>query len=85
MIRIGFDPLFEAELHHRELIKQVEQYRLAQEAKSSSQPKVRSSARILALIRKGLTSLGTNLASRYGDNTDGMVSLDTQGNPGDCS
>jgi hypothetical protein len=85
MIRIGFDPLFEAEQLHRELIKQVELYRLAQESRSSYQHKVSISARILALIGKGLGSLGTNLVSRYSDHTDGMINLDTQDNPSGCS
>ena len=84
MIRIGFDPVLEAEQQHRELIKQVEQYRLAQETPSGSQPRVRSPLRILALIGKGMVSLGTSLESRYIGNPEQPVSLQAQSNPDDC-
>ena len=84
MFRIGFDPLLEAEQQHKELIKQAEQYRLAQEANSASQNKSRSGTKILAMIGKGLASLGSSLESRYGDHIAGQVNLDTQSNLEEC-
>ncbi len=84
MIRIGFDPLLEAEQQHRELIKQVEQYRLVNEVMSGFPPKVRSRARLLALIGKGMASLGASLESRFGNDIDGQVNLQAQSNSGDC-
>jgi hypothetical protein len=85
MIRIGFDPLFEAELQHRELIKQAEHYRLAQEAMAGYQNKPRSGAKLLALIGRGMASLGSNLVSRYGDDSDGQINLNSQSNPDGCT
>jgi hypothetical protein len=85
MIRIGFDPMLEAEQQHRELIKQVEQYRLAQEAMASYHHKPRSGAKLLVLIGKGMSSFGVSLVSRYGDNHDGQINLNSQSNPGGCT
>lgn len=85
MFRIGFDPVQEVEQQHRELIKQVEQYRLAQEANVGYQTRARSGARLLALIGKRMSSLGSDLVSRYGDDPDGQLNINSQSNPGDCS
>jgi hypothetical protein len=41
MFRIGFDPKLEAEQHNRELIKEVELYRLAKEGLVQNQPRIR--------------------------------------------
>jgi hypothetical protein len=85
MFRIGFDPVLESEQQHRELIKQVQMYRLAQEALAGYHPKPSSGARLLALIGKGMASLGSNMESRFGDNPHGQKNINTQSNPGGCT
>ncbi len=80
MIRIGFDPLLDAELQHRELIKQVEQYRLAKEGSGYAQARSHSGSRILALLERGRALLGANLDPHYSDNLDGRVNLNMQDN-----
>ena len=85
MFRIGFDPILEVEQQHRELIKQIEQYRLAREAIISDQPKLSKGAKIIALIGKHMASLGSDLISRYGDNRDGQINMNTQSNQDGCT
>jgi hypothetical protein len=85
MIRIGFDPLFEAELQHRELIKQVELYRLAQEGSGYAQAKSHHGSRILALLERGRALLGAKLDPTYGDNLDGQVNINMQDNSSGCT
>jgi hypothetical protein len=85
MFRIGFDPILEVEQQHKELIKQVEHYRLAREAITSDQPKLRNGAKIIVLIGKRMVSLGSDLISRYGDNRDGQINMNTQSNQGGCT
>jgi hypothetical protein len=85
MFQIGFDPVLESEQQHRELIKQVEMYRLVQEALAGYHPKPSSGVRLLALIGKGMASLGLGMESRFGDNPQGQKNMNTQGNPGGCT
>ena len=46
MIRIGFDPVLEAQQRQRELLKEVEQYRLIREASAGKDSKARLSIEI---------------------------------------
>ena len=85
MFRIGFDPVLEVEQQHRELIKQVEHYRLARESITSDQPKLGNGAKIMALIGKRIVSLGSGLLSRYGDNPDGQINGNNQSNQDGCT
>jgi hypothetical protein len=85
LFRIGFDPGLDAGQQHKELIKQVEQYRFVEEAMLNSQPKVRNTSRILALLGKGIASLGSSLEDRFNDNQDTQVNVSTQSNPGGCT
>ena len=86
MIRIGFDPVLEAEQQHRELIKQVEQYRLAQEAMAGYQIKAAQRCKAPCIDRErngppwvqvwnlGLVKI---LMSR--------INMNTGSNPGGCT
>jgi hypothetical protein len=85
MIRIGFDPMLEAELHNRELIRSVELYRLAQEGVSPDQPRGGSGLRLLAFIGQHMSSLGATLEARYGEKPEQENNLSSQENPGGCS
>ena len=85
MIRIGFDPMLEAEQRNRALIKEVELYRLAQDGLAHNQPRIRGTVRLLAMLGKEMSSLGASLEARYADRTAGQVSGNNQGNPGDCA
>ncbi len=68
MVRIDFESgLIERE--HEELIKEVEQYRMAEEGMKKRAARDRSSSRLLALLGKHLASLGKDLEQRYGTNT----------------
>lgn len=73
MIRIGFDPILEAEQHHKELIEQAQYERMLREARGTSQNKVVASSRLLALIGKEMASMGLRLAERYGDGSQVIV------------
>ncbi len=85
MIRIGFDPVLEAEQQHKDIIREIELLRLAKEGMGESQSRVRSGSRILALIGKEMASLGASLEARYGSNPDGKIKLNTHSNPGGCT
>lgn len=85
MIRIGFDPVLEAEQQHKDIIREIEQLRLAKEGMGETRSRVRSGSRFLALIGKEMASLGASLEARYGSNPEGQVNLNTQSNPGGCT
>jgi hypothetical protein len=67
MIRIGFDPILEVERQHKELWKQAEYERMLKEARETSQYKAIAGSRFLALIGKGMATVGLRLAERYGN------------------
>ncbi len=85
MIRIGFDPMLDAEQRNQVLIKEVELYRMAQEGMPQHQPRVGSRFRLLAMLGKEMVSLGASLEARYGDKPDWQDSMNTQSNPDGCS
>jgi hypothetical protein len=73
MIRIGFDPILEAELQHKELIEQAQYERMLREARGTSQNKAAASSRLLALIGKEMASIGLRLAERFSDGSQVTV------------
>jgi hypothetical protein len=73
MIRIGFDPVLEAEQQHRELIKEVEQYRMVDEGMDETQIKVRGGYKFIAQIGRRMASLGARLEERYGGKVQSEV------------
>jgi hypothetical protein len=77
--------VLEAEQQHRELIKQVEQYRLTQEATAGNQVKTHSGVKLLALIGTGMSSVGLGQESRFGENSDGQINTNSGSNPGGCT
>lgn len=85
MIRIGFDPILEAEQQHKDIIREIELLRLAKEGMGETQLRVRSGSRILAMIGKEMASFGASLEARYGSNPDGQVNLNTQSDSGGCT
>jgi hypothetical protein len=84
MVRIGFDPMLEAELRNKEIIKQAEHYRLINDAMKSSLPKASSAAKLIALIGREMASLGASLEAHYGGSPIEQINLDTQNNPDGC-
>ena len=66
MIRIGFDPMLEAQQRQQEILKAVQQYRIADEASLGAQSKAHGGYKLIALIGKQLAILGSNLTERYG-------------------
>jgi len=84
MIRIGFDPMLEAQQRQRELLKEVEQYRLIGQASEGRYLKTRISLKFLAVIGKEMASLGGNLEERYGGRTKSEFGINQSGNPEGC-
>jgi hypothetical protein len=76
MIRIGFDPVLEAQQRQQEIIREVQQYRLADEISNGTQPKTRSGFKFVALIGRQLEIIGASLSERYGDKPVTGSSLD---------
>jgi hypothetical protein len=85
MIRIGFDPILEAEQQHKDMIKEIDQLRLVKEGLIESQTRMHSGSWILALIGKEMASLGASLEARYGGYPDRQDNLNAPSNPGDCT
>ncbi|OGN96199.1 MAG: hypothetical protein A2Z71_04515 [Chloroflexi bacterium RBG_13_50_21] len=85
MIRIGFDPVLEAEQLHRDLIKEVEGYRIANQGLAKIQNHAHRNIKILALIGKGISSLGATLEARYSDSVNTELSLSSNSDPHGCS
>ncbi len=77
MIRIGFDPSLDAEIQHQDLIREVEQLRIAQSGSENTQPGLSVTARILALLGRQMVSLGSQLEERYGISVDDCMAVNT--------
>ena len=84
MIRIGFDPMMEAQQRQRELLKEIEQYRLIREASEATDSKARFSLKFLAVIGKEMVSFGANLEERFGGRTQSDVVTLRIGNTEGC-
>ncbi len=84
MIRIGFDPMLEAQQRQRELLKEIEQYRLVREASQGSDTKAHLHLKLLAVIGKEMASFGANLEERFGGRTQSEVVINQMGNTEGC-
>ena len=84
MIRIGFDPVLEAQQRQRELLKEVEQYRLIREASETKDSKARISLKFLSVIGKEIASFGANLEERFGGRIQTEGVNKQTGNPEGC-
>jgi len=84
MFNIGFDPILDAEQRHKELIKELEQYRQAKMGEDCTKRKARSSSKLLAMFGKGMASFGINLATRYSDTAEIPAGFSEQDIMGDC-
>jgi len=84
MFRIGFDPILEAERKHEELIKEMELIRLAKKGMVYDKPRSHNGLRLLALVGRGMASLGSILEERFGDQPESSLGLDKQGISGTC-
>jgi hypothetical protein len=73
MIRIGFDPILEAEQHNKQLLKQAEYDRMVKEAGVGFQFSSVTSSRMLAMLGRQMASLGMRLAERYGDGSQAFA------------
>ena len=85
MIRIGFDPGMDAQQEHRTLIQQNELIRLAQEGFPQKHGGLLNASRLLARIGKEITTLGANLETRFSENLEDPVLIDSQDPSSDCS
>jgi len=65
MFSFGFDPEVYSRVHHQELLKEAEQYRLMREVLRSRRSQYRGWAKILALTGRRLVNIGTLLEERY--------------------
>jgi hypothetical protein len=84
MIRIGFDPILEAEQQHLERLKIAAYERMLREARDASHTRSAASSRLLALLGKELAFLGLRLAGRYGDGSEAYLESISQSNLKDC-
>jgi hypothetical protein len=84
MIRIGFDPMLEAEQQHRELIKEVEQFSMVDEGMDETQIKVRVGYKFIALIGRRMASLGARLEEHYGGKAQSEVVVTSTVSPDGC-
>ncbi len=85
MIRIGFDPMMEAQQRQRGLLKEVEQYRLIREASQAKDSKARLSFKFLSVIGKEIASFGANLEERFGGSSQSEVVINHNSNPEGCA
>jgi hypothetical protein len=85
MIRIGFDPAWDAELHNREIRNAVEQSRMAQLAIRGDQSKTHPASLLLAWIGRGMAALGTRLDARFGGDRNEYPDLAFDPEHGRCS
>ncbi len=85
MSPMGILPYMNYQQRHEELIKQAENYRLLEEATKMKMLQKSSFSKILSLLGKELSSLGFSLEVRYGGQPEPGISIDPQGNPGECS
>lgn len=84
MFRIGFDPILDAEIQHGELIKEIDILRQAKLAEECSKPRTSSSFKLLALVGKGMTSLGRSLELRYGERIESAPVIRNESFSDDC-
>ncbi len=73
MIRIGFDPMLEAEQHTKQLLKQAEYDRMIKEAGVDTRIYLVASSRLLANLGRQMASVGLRLAERYSNNQKVIV------------
>jgi hypothetical protein len=85
MFRIGFYASMEAEQHHKQLIHEVEQYRMMKEAVGNKEPKTRIYIKMLALIGRELAIFGSNLEERYTIQSGFTSELNQHSNPVGCA
>ena len=84
MIRIGFDPVLEAEQQHQELIKEVELYRMANALSNETGSKARIGFNFLASLGKQMVILGANLEDRFGNKVQSNSVLNSTADSDAC-
>ena len=84
MFRIGFDPILEAEQRHEEIIREMERIRMATQRMDIDKPKNHNGVRLLALVGKGMASLGAIIEARYGNQLEPTIGLEQRDISGDC-
>ena len=85
MIRIGYDPILEAERQHKELLKQAEHERMLRQVRETSPSRMRASSRILALIGREMASVGLRLTERYGEGSEAYLDIISQTDLKSCN
>ena len=78
------DPMKYHEAKYQQLLREAQQYRLAQEALKARPPKDWFFSDILAVLGGKLKDLGAGLEKRYGTSPPAMVQLKKQSNSECC-
>ena len=77
--------IYEAMRYQKDIIRKAQQDNLVAELRKAANPKIHRESRILAFIGKELTTLGTNLEARYGNQAESHPAFVHQGNVGGCA
>jgi hypothetical protein len=86
MSQTGFQPYLvnEVKRYQQDIINTVHQYEMAAEMKKISNHKIHRESKILALLGKELTTLGTSLEAKYGNHAEDIPALVQLSSPGGC-
>ncbi len=84
MIRIGFDPILEAQQRQQEIRKEVQGYRLAEEVSLEAKSQVLNGYKLIARFGKRLSVWGSYLTKRYGAESSTMVGMTQAIDPDGC-
>jgi hypothetical protein len=86
MSQTGFQPYFiiEVKRYQQDIIKQVHQYELLAEMRKISNQKKHRESKLLEVLGKELTTLGTRLEAKYGSQHGEHPALVQLSSPGGC-
>jgi hypothetical protein len=86
MGQTGFQPylVVEVKRHQQDIISMVHQYEMVAEMRKISNQKIHRESKILALLGKELTTLGTRLEAKYGNHSEDLPALVQLSSQGGC-
>jgi hypothetical protein len=86
MNQTGFQPYLvnEVKRYQQDIVSTVHQYEMVAEMKRMSHQNIHRESKILTLLGKELTSLGTRLETKYGRHHDDLPALVQLSSPGGC-
>jgi len=73
------------EEHHKELMREAEQYRMLTNAFEADRPSGRELNKFLAVVGKKFVALGNSLEARFGNQSDAQVGFTRQRKSEECA